>query len=413
MILQSVEPIFKMLVRDFVNRQLYDKAAGYFAARVGIHRLSAPIDFQSFRGQYEYLARVDALYEANEAGQESWHTPAEILRPFYGRAIARCALEALDRKDLGVGGLTIVEAGGGNGTLMRTILDHLREDTEAVYDRTSYHCVDISDAMLGRQRQQASDGGHSDRVHFHHSSFLTWDGVKRGLLKQPGQAVVVLATEVLDNLAHDKVVYGQDGSCFETRVRVEPSGHMHEEFLPVQDPLVLDCLAHMPRPTLAAASSPSSWFGRLFARAVPAAKEAFVPTGALQFLRAVQQIAPDRLILADFHSLPDTIDQVSRSGSRVPNAPVVQRRSPSGGSGSVACSTYLVPMGHYDIFFPTDFGWLQRVHNARPHQLAPQVLNQPDFLRRFLSPQDLLLGQTRSGFNPLLEDYLNVSFFMT
>ena len=101
-------------------------------------------------------------------------------------------------------------------------------------------------------------------------------------------------------------------------------------------------------------------------------------------------------------------------------------------------STYLVPKGVADIFFPTDFSLLARLYRdaaqrAQQHHQQSQQSQGPkagagslaaarqaqraqhmktaEFMQRFAAGE-AARGGTQSGYNPLLEDYTNTSFFL-
>ena len=94
-------------------------------------------------------------------------------------------------------------------------------------------------------------------------------------------------------------------------------------------------------------------------------------------------------------------------------------------------SSYLVPLGEADIFFPTNFSILQHMYlternNASEEgtftrvnsetvllesvepQATSRVWTSSDFMKSF---SDFEQTRTRSGFNPLLEEYENMYFF--
>jgi hypothetical protein len=98
------------------------------------------------------------------------------------------------------------------------------------------------------------------------------------------------------------------------------------------------------------------------------------------------------------------------------------------GGRTIDHPTYLVPKGAADIFFPTDFSLLQRlcgdaVQHAQ-HGRSTGAACQPaqsmqrtqhmktaDFMLRF-AKEEAAAARTRSGYNPLLEDYTNTAFFV-
>ena len=79
----------------------------------------------------------------------------------------------------------------------------------------------------------------------------------------------------------------------------------------------------------------------------------FAPTAALNLFKHVQKVCPNHsMILADFDSYI-----MPRDGIKGMNAPMVTHklRDPTEWD---TYSSYLVPRGHADICFPTDFHFL-------------------------------------------------------
>ena len=130
------------------------------------------------------------------------------------------------------------------------------------------------------------------------------------------------------------------------------------------------------------------------------ARTAFVPTAAMQLLeRARDTLGHEaHVVLADFDALPHCLP--GRLG------PLVQRKVLSG--GTVTADTFLVPWGSSDIMFPTDFSLLQRMHRAVFGRDGSRVWKQAAFLRAHC---DVARAAAGNGYNPLLEDYANVSVF--
>lgn len=98
----------------------HTQTLGYFSrATPPVARLPAPIDFRALVGQAEYRL---ALRRAYDAAGADWLTPAEIFRPWLGRAVAKYVLE--ERRHLWGARepLVIVEVGGGTGTLAVDVL---------------------------------------------------------------------------------------------------------------------------------------------------------------------------------------------------------------------------------------------------------------------------------------------------
>ena len=147
--------------------------------------------------QRHYESVLDKFYKARP---EAWLTPCEIFAPWYSRALATAALEnrAADQP------LCIIEIGGGNGTNALHILDYIKEIAPDVYSTMRYKLVDISAAMS--ERQKSVVGRHHINCEFINADFLD---VEPGHKAAENGHCIIIALEVLDNLPHDKVAWGQ------------------------------------------------------------------------------------------------------------------------------------------------------------------------------------------------------------
>ena len=134
----------------------------------------------------------------------------------------------------------------------------------------------------------------------------------------------------------------------------------------------------------------------------------FIPTRSFQFMHVLGSYFPQhRLIMTDFDMLPDAIPGK--------NSPVVQTRFEN---NTIACDTYLVMPGMFDIFFPTDFGlfrdFYQIVLRSNAHasfqQRKPKILTHRHFMETY---GELEQTRLRNGDNPLLLYYENCKFFLS
>ena len=188
--------------------------------------------------------------------------------------------------------------------------------------------------------------------------------------------------------------------------------------------------AYPPRPLPRAPPLPTGAENVAYAR--------YIPTGALRMLRELRRALPAyRLIAADFSALPpaevpvdgQAAERIVSAYLPAANAPIVAGRR---GDGTQAQDfpTYLsAPAGAADILFPTDFVLLGRVAaglaaKGRPaNGLAaspgarglqrPAVVHAAEFLRQHAAAEDLAATTTRTGFNPMIEDWPNVRFLLT
>ena len=139
-------------------------------------------------------------------------------------------------------------------------------------------------------------------------------------------------------------------------------------------------------------------------------RKEFIPVKWMNFFKVLyEQFPRHNLLVSDFIALPDTI------GGH--NSPVVQTRYQQ---TTVPCTSYLLKRGLFDIFFPTDFYLFHKMYmnyglaKHGKESLAErrgQVWNHEEFLTIHGGPEWCRKCETRSSFNPMLEDYGNNAFY--
>ena len=103
--------------------------------------------------------------------------------------------------------------------------------------------------------------------------------------------------------------------------------------------------------------------------------------------------------MADFSELPRPTGRDATAA----NAPLVA-------AADRDLDSYLDAQGDADIFFATDFDWLSRAYAAAGGVGAVAAVPPADFFAR--SPDLAAETATRSGFNPMLEDFWNTRIFL-
>ncbi|RDX49195.1 DUF185-domain-containing protein [Polyporus arcularius HHB13444] len=357
----------KMLVRDFIEDSLYNPNYGYFAKQATIYTALEPIDFSAVRNSTHFDAEVSKRYasygeDGEGPGKQLWHTPTELFKPWYGRAIAQCLVSEYLLKFFPYEDFVIYEIGAGNGTLALDILDYLREHYPDVYERTRYNIIEISANLANLQREKLSAAHPCVTVH--NKSIFRWD------TREPAPCYFV-AMEVIDNFAHDLIRYDlRTLEPYQGIVTVDKAGDFSTYYTKVTDPLISDFLAlrrYLNHPPPISRLLKLSQTFRTFYTNLPFAPNLsppeYIPTRLLTLLRTLRRNFPrHRLLLSDFSSLPDTIPGV--------NAPVVQTRFQN---AMVPCETLLVRQGYFDIFFPTNFENLRDMYEhvlAQPRPLG-------------------------------------------
>ncbi|KAJ2080293.1 hypothetical protein H4R24_003168 [Coemansia sp. RSA 988] len=410
-----------MLSRDFISDSLYNPAYGYFTKQALIFSPRDGYQFSQFRDSADFLKVMGQQYEDIERElddirsipRQLWHTPTEILKPWYGYSVAQHIVRQYkaDRNAaLHADPLTIYEIGGGNGTLMINILEYICKNEPEIYRHMEYNLVEISPKLARQQlsRQVANKAAPHTNVNIINKSIFDWS-------ERVDKSCFVVAMEVIDNFAHDVIRYNYDtGEPYQGTVRVYDDGEFEELFEHISDPLIRDYLqirSSLSEPAYRSPALPSALYRRIRAQ-LPLApnltKAEFIPTHAFLLMRVLGTFFPlHRLVLSDFYRLPDTIPNAVDS-------PVVQTRFRG---NMVPCETYLVQPGWFDIFFPTNFELLQQVYNAVCRSTTAtnglgksQVWSQRNFA---LQNADLPKTSTRSGENPMLDFYENNKFLLS
>ena len=76
---------------------------------------------------------------------------------------------------------------------------------------------------------------------------------------------------------------------------------------------------------------------------------------------------------------------------------------------AVNYDTYLIPRGHADIYFPTDFYFLQHAYQEICGRPA-QVYKNKEFMEMYALES---WARTYNLYNPMWEEYVNTSFLVT
>lgn len=398
----------QVLMREFIFDSLYNHKHGYFSRNANIFHSPHPIPFKKLKDQDEYARVLKDLYaqvpqEQTNRFHQLWHTPSELFKPFYGGAITNFLLSKA-RKD---SPFVIYEIGPGNGTMAENILTILKQNHPKIYERTEYNLIEISDQLRNKQIEKLK--GHPDQIRFPNISILN----PSTEFKEERDCWVI-GMEVLDNLAHDLIKFrNEDGALLEAIVHIDPMarygsipGKYWREFREASDPLIREYVemgdflgwkwaSLKGRPLLRALErfSPIEYIN-------PWSLE-FIPTDSYRLLKNLVKCFPKhQALFSDFDVLPDTV--------KGHNGPVVQTRFRG---VTVPCSSVLLERGLFDIFFPTNFGRLAQIHEKLRPGYSHSIQKHSEFIKTWSTADDLRTTTTRSGYNPMIQDFENVSFY--
>ena len=133
-------------------------------------------------------------------------------------------------------------------------------------------------------------------------------------------------------------------------------------------------------------------------------KSVFLPTICLKMLKHLRDnINNHHIIIADFDSLKSEKNMI-----QAVNAPIVSKKLKKSHE-KYDFDTYLVKQGEADIFFPTNFYLLKNMYLEICKKKC-LVMKSHEFINEFAKEK---WAETRSGYNPLKEDFLNTSILIT
>ena len=332
--------------------------------------------------------------------RQLWHTPTELFRPFYGEAIARYLVTNYKLTTFPYDDLIIYEMGAGNGTMMRNIMDYIRDFEPEVYQRTQFRIIEISSSLATLQDKLKHLGGHGDHVEVINRSIFDW--------KQPILSpCYFLALEVFDNFAHDAIRYDPlTEQALQGGVLIDNDGEFFEYYTREIDPVAARYFRI--RSAAARSSFPTPISGsrvlRKLRHNLPFApnltEPEYIPTRLMQFFDVLATYFPaHRLLASDFSHLPN-------NPIKGINTPIVQTRYQR---KNVTVNTPFVHQGYFDIFFPSDFTVMEDVYRAITGKLT-KVFTHRDFLEHWAWTEETM---TANGENPMLAWYRNAMVLMT
>nr|CCC91444.1 conserved hypothetical protein [Trypanosoma congolense IL3000] len=413
----------ELIMRDFIHFGLYHQRWGYYPKLYRKYRQLMttgyfdPIPFGSLRNQQDYERYVGKIHDSTP----SCITPTQLFQPHYGWVLAEYLVTVMRAKFDPREPLVVYDIGAGSGALAVSVLDYLSEHFPSVYAECEYHVIEMNPQLVRVLRNQLIV--HYHHVKIHNISILNWREVER-------RRCVLLGVELLSSMPHDCVVLSADGVCNEQWFHFMQHDNLstaHERYFSVRDPVILRYLRYVqwmqeesfhslkvlcltggrdnidPPPftsiepnmcdPLRVIITKLMWMHSPF-------RTLWLPTATMLFLENCATYFPrHHLFLVDWSSVRQAIPGV--------NGPVLQTKT------RIAKDVYLRRpadslqgnVGMVDICFPTDFEHLKVVYrNICGAHKELCCLTHPQFWKIFGGDKSSIFT-SRSGFNPLLEDF--------
>ncbi|KAF8295475.1 putative S-adenosyl-L-methionine-dependent methyltransferase [Trypanosoma cruzi] len=420
-----------LIMRDFIHFALYHKKWGYYPK---LHRKYRqlmtsgyfdPVPFASLRNQHDYELYVGKIHESTPA----CITPTQLFQPHYGWVLAEYLVTMMRAKFDPREPLVVYDIGAGTGALAVSVLDYLAEHFSAVYAQCEYHVVEQNPQLVQVLRNRLIT--HYHHVKIHNISILNWRQLER-------RRCVLLGVELLSGMPHDCVLLSGDGVCNEHWFGFQQHDNLstvHERYYALKDPVILRYLRYLrwlqeesfhslkvlcltggrenidPPPFTSIEPNMNDPLRVIMTKVIwthSPFRTLWLPTVAMLFLETCAAFFPrHHLFLVDWsgvrQALPGVNGPVCQCKVRVAKDMYLRRPADSlhGNAGMV------------DICFPTDFEHLAVVYrNICGAHKDISSLTHPQFWKTFGGDKTALFT-TRSGFNPLLEDFEPFHVFAT
>eukprot|EP00759_Apiculatamorpha_spiralis_P048564 PhF_6_TR4383/c0_g1_i1/m.5914 len=354
-------------------------------------------------------------------------TTSQLFQPVYSWAFCEYMLHTMRSKFHPTEPLIVYELGAGSGQFAQAFMDFLFENHPEVYSTCEYHMIDINPVMVEIQRTKLIH--HQAKVRLHNMSVLNWK-------EHVPQRCFVVAFDLLDQMPHDMIIHSKDGACYEHHVEfVEKDNlaHSRERFNSVTDPLILRYLRYS---QLLQESSihalrvlcltdgkenidPPRWQNIeptlydptlvILTKAITLNnpfRHVYVPTGQLLLFEMLAKYFPrHHAIFGDWNSVAHSLGGL--------NAPVIQSKLRLAKDLFIRRSSdhLLQNGGMVDICYPTDFEMMRRVyHHVCGSDKEIGISTHPEWWSIHGGDKTQLFN-TKTGFNPLLEDFQMYSIF--
>eukprot|EP00760_Papus_ankaliazontas_P015032 PhM_4_TR16249/c0_g1_i1/m.34786 len=419
----------KLIFRDFIHNMMYHPRMGYHPKMCRKYKdlvtsgFFEPLAFSATRGQQDYEYCVERLQEATP----TFISTSQLFYPTYSYIMAEYMLNSMRAKFHPNEPLIMYEFGAGTGQLGLGVLDFLAEHHPEVYANCEYHFIDLNPVMTNIQRSKLIH--HHSHVRLHNISAFNWT-------EFVPQRCFVLGFDLLNSMPHDFVVWSRDGAVYEQHIQFMERNNLNmarERWFPATDPVILRYLhysGYMQEKTYHALKvlcltegheniDPPRWrniepniydphlviASKVFAMHNPF-RQAFLPTGTTLFFEMLAKYFPrHHLVLGDWNSVVQPISghngPVVQAKIRLAKDVFIRRFSPN----------ILHNGGMVDICFPTDFEDTKKVYHAICGEDKEMgISTQPEFMAVHGGSRTQMVN-TRTGFNPLLEDFHPYSLF--
>lgn len=398
----------KELLCEYIRAALYDEQLGYFTnpQNIQLGQLAAPIKFSNLLGYSDYTEQLNINYPKHK-----FLTPSEIFRPFYGMTMARYVRSQQQKHNLDK--IRVVEIGSGMGGQADSFLMYFKNYEPELYPDIEYTLLEISPTLMKKSKTLLYSN-HRDKCGRGDIKFVNQDAFTFN--EKMGKDVFFMMFEILDNLPHDMVQFSSKLDNIQEAwiTSGEDRKEKHLLYQDLSDPYIVKCFEIWKELyikngalKLKDAETPKSFFQKFFERINTVKSSGYnvcLPTG---FYKLVEHINKNfenpRFLLTDFSSLPGSTRFIKNKLCH--NYPILSTKLERSEDHKDYESFEEADFGKCDIFFETDFDYAKVMLEKFGGEYT--VSKPKEFIERNARQK---WAETRSGYNPMMEDFLNTRF---
>lgn len=396
------------ILSDYIKAALYDKKKGYFTnpQNIQLGQLSSPIKFGNLLGYNDYIEQLNANYP-----KYKFLTPSETFRPFYGMTMANYVRQQQLKNKIDT--IRVVEIGSGLGGQADSFLTYFKNYEPGIYPYVEYTLLEISPTLL-KKSYELLYHNHKDKCNRGDIKFINQDAFDFD--EKLGSDVYFMLFEILDNLPHDMVKFTLALEDLE-EMWIDSNSDRSQRKMVYQksnDEYILQCFDIWKEMyfkngvlRLKEEETPRNFLQGIvenFQKRMITNYQLCLPTGLYRLVENInKRFESPKFLLSDFSSLPRS--NKFRNRSAYLNFPLLSVKLEKSEEHHDYENFEQAEFGKCDIFFETDFDLAKNIVERFSGKYT--VSTPKDFFNQFAKHK---WGETRSGYNPMKEDFANTRF---
>eukprot|EP00026_Physarum_polycephalum_P010681 Phypoly_transcript_10851.p1 GENE.Phypoly_transcript_10851~~Phypoly_transcript_10851.p1 ORF type:complete len:290 (+),score=28.77 Phypoly_transcript_10851:377-1246(+) len=269
--------------------------------------------------------------------------------------------------------LVIYEIGGGSGTNAKCIIEYLQKKHPRLFKSLEYNIIDLSKPLVELQKKHLK--AFENKVKIYNTNVLNWHRVET-------RPCFIIMLEVLDNLAHDKVVKKKDKLY---QVLLEDNHNEVKEHLQEITDTYIQQYFSIVNP------------------AVVSGDDIYVPTVCIQLLHLIRDyFLKHHMWITDFEVV-SSLYNTAINGINGFQIKKKKKKKKKKSNKEIEDRNILMYEGVNDYVFPTNFADLVKLYTSivGRSEESINVDHEYDFIQNFIDPYNITFKDGTVGL-PLM-----------